>query len=96
MSTSTLTVDDVITIIKEYKGDPPDFLEKHGAWLLTIVGVGVGCVGTLLAYFLKSRCKKIKVCGLECDRDVLALDPKEINSVEPKPSPEAVSSSPLE
>ena len=68
----------VIQIISEYKGDPPDFLDKHGAWVLTIVGVATGCVGTLLAYFLKSRCKKIKLCGLECDREVVALEPQNV------------------
>ena len=71
---ATLTVDDVIAIIREHKGDPPDFLSKHGSWLLTIVGVATGCVGTVFAYFLKSRCKKIKVCGCECDREVLKAD----------------------
>jgi hypothetical protein len=38
----SLSVDEVIDIISEYKGDPPDFLDKHGAWVLTIVGVATG------------------------------------------------------
>jgi hypothetical protein len=75
---STLTVDDVIDLIQESKGDPPDFLERHGALLLTIIGVCTGCFGTLLVYFLKSRCKKLKFGCIECDRDVLALDPKDV------------------
>lgn len=57
----------------------PDFIEKNGTWLLTVIGVLVACVGTTLTFFLKSRCKKIKCCGLACDRDVVALDPKEID-----------------
>ena len=77
----SLTVEDVIRIIGEYKGDPPDFLEKHGAWVLTIIGVTTGCLGTLFAYFLKSRCKKIKACGFECDRDV--LDAKDVTEAPP-------------
>jgi prephenate dehydrogenase len=44
--------------------------------VLTIIGVGTGCLGTLFAYFLKSRCRKIKACGFECDRDV--LDAKDV------------------
>ena len=79
----SLTVEDVISIISEYKGDPPDFLEKHGAWVLTIIGVATGCLGTLFAYFLKSRCKKIKACGFECDRDV--LDAKDVQVTEEVP-----------
>ena len=66
-----LSVDDVIAIIAEYKGDSPDFLSKHGAWVLTVLGVGTACLGTLFAYFLKSRCKKIKTCCFECDRELL-------------------------
>ena len=71
---AALTIDDVLAILREHKGDPPDFLEKHGAWVLTIVGVATGCLGSMFAYFLKSRCRKIKCLGLECDRDVLTQD----------------------
>jgi hypothetical protein len=67
---ASLLVDDILAIIREHKGDPPDFLEKHGAWVLTIVGAGTGLLGAMFAYFLKSRCRKIKCFGLECDRDV--------------------------
>ena len=56
----------------------PDFIEKNGAWLLTIIGVFTACVGTVLTYFLKSRCKKIKCCGMSCDRDVLELSPQDV------------------
>ena len=46
------------------------FLEKHETFVLTIIGLGGSAVGVMLAYFLKSRCKKIKCCfGLfSCDR----------------------------
>ena len=76
---STLTVDDLIALIQETKGDPPDFLTKHGAWLLTIVGIATGAFSALLVYFLKSRCKKISCWGLNCDREVLDLDPNNVD-----------------
>lgn len=53
----------------------PDFVEKNGTWLLTVFGIGTGLIGSVLAYMLKSRCSKIKCCGLECDRTV--MDPKD-------------------
>ena len=56
----------------------PDFIEKNGAWLLTIIGVFAACLGTVLTYFLKSRCKKISCCGVSCDRDVVELSPQDI------------------
>tara|TARA_Y100000385_G_scaffold210355_1_gene218248 strand:- start:8 stop:259 length:252 start_codon:yes stop_codon:yes gene_type:complete len=65
----------------------PDFIEKNGAWLLTVIGVFIGCVGSVFTYLLKSRCKKISCCGVSCDRDVLALDPKDIK-IETAPPPE--------
>ena len=41
------------------------------ASLITIIGmVGGGC-GTLLVYFLKSRCTEIECCCMRCKRDVL-------------------------
>ena len=55
-----------------------DFVEKNGAWLLTVIGLITGCLGMMFTYFLKSRCKKIKCLGLSCDRDVVALDPSQI------------------
>ncbi len=54
------------------------FLEKNGAFLITMIGIIAGAVAMLLTYFLKSRCKHIKCCGLECTRDVLQLDAKDI------------------
>ena len=46
---------------------PPDFLEKHNGFVLT--------------YFLKSRCKKIKCFGLECDRTPIELEPDQVEIV---------------
>ena len=56
----------------------PDFLERNGAFMLSVIGVFMGAGGMLLTYFLKSRCKHIKCCGVECTRDVLALDSKDV------------------
>ena len=48
----------------------PTFLQLHETFVLSIVGIGGSALGILLSYFLKSRCRKIKVCfGLfSCDR----------------------------
>jgi len=42
------------------------------ATLITIIGMTGGGVGTLLVYFLKSRCTEIECCCMKCKRDVLA------------------------
>jgi len=63
---------------KQVSCPDPDFIERNGAWVLTIVGVGVGCVGTLFTYLLKSRCSKIGFCGLNCERDVVKLNQSQI------------------
>jgi hypothetical protein len=56
----------------------PDFIERNGTWLLGMVGILATCVGGVFTYFLKSRCSHIKFCGTECQREVVALDPKNI------------------
>lgn len=58
---------------------PPDFIERNGTWLLTLVGVGTSFVGALLAYFLKSRCKKVKCLCIQCEREVLQLEPQTVD-----------------
>jgi len=56
----------------------PDIIEKHSAFILTLVGgLGAG-VGVLLSYFLKSRCSHIKMCCIDCDREVVNLAPADI------------------
>ena len=55
-----------------------DFLERNGAWLLTVIAGLTGCFGMLLTYFLKSRCRKIQCCGSECARDVIDLKNSDI------------------
>lgn len=56
----------------------PDFIERNGTWLLTVIGMMTGCFATLLTYFLKSRCSSIKCWGVECVRDVVKLDPSQV------------------
>jgi hypothetical protein len=57
---------------------PPDWLEKHSTFMITLLGVlGAGAT-VVLTYFLKSRCKKIKCCGLECDRTPIELTADQI------------------
>ena len=48
----------------------PSFLEKHETFVLTLIGLCGSAFGVLFAYFLQSRCKKIKLCCgfMSCDR----------------------------
>ena len=41
---------------------PSSFLEENQTFLLTVIGLGGSGFGVLMAYCLKSRCKKIKFC----------------------------------
>jgi len=56
----------------------PDWLEKHSTFVLTFSGILGAGLTVVLTYFLKSRCKKIKCCGLECDRTPVELTPDQI------------------
>lgn len=60
----------------------PSFLEQHETFILTIIGIGGSGLGVLLAYFIKSRCSKIKLCFgcLKCDRTPLDIDKTEIKT----------------
>lgn len=60
----------------------PDWVERNGAWLLSLVGLLSSCGAGLLVYALKSRCTKIRCCGVECERDVIALDATQV-SIQP-------------
>jgi tryptophanyl-tRNA synthetase len=41
------------------------------ATLLTLVGLVGGGLGSVLVYFLKSRCTEVECCCVKCKRDVL-------------------------
>ena len=60
----------------------PDFLEKHNAFLLTIIGSLSAILGMFLNYLLKSRCKNIRTPCCSCDREVIDVkvdSPKQNN-----------------
>lgn len=65
--------------IKSGCAPDPDFLETHGAFVLTFAGLLGGFGAALLTYFLKSRCRRIKVCCIECDRDPIVLKPEQVS-----------------
>ena len=75
-----------LSLMKEVACPAPDFLERNGAWVLTVIGLGAGLMGTILTYMLRSRCTNIKCCGAECVRDVVKLDPKQITIEAPQTS----------
>jgi hypothetical protein len=56
-----------------------DFLEKHSGFVITITGVISGSLGMLFSFFLKSRCTEISCGCIKCNRDVLELNPDQIN-----------------
>lgn len=64
----------------------PDFVERNGTWLLTVLGIGTGVVGSLLAFMLKSRCHQIRCWGIECNRTVMSVS--EIKEMEAKKAEE--------
>lgn len=55
-------------------GYSPDFIERNGAWLLSVFGIVSACVSGMFVYFLKSRCTRIACCGSECVRSPINLD----------------------
>lgn len=63
---------------------PPDFIERNGTWLLTMIGVVGGGLGAVLTYFLKSRCTSIDVCCVKCRRDPLPVTGAETISNKPE------------
>ncbi len=56
----------------------PDFVEKNGTWLLTVIAGFTGCFGMVLTYFLKSRCKQISCWGVNCIREVIDVKTEDI------------------
>ena len=64
--------------------DQPDWLEKHNAFLLSLIGVCSGVLGLCLSHILKSRCSKITCWGISCDREVVALTVDDIDKQEKK------------
>tara|TARA_R110002073_G_scaffold133450_3_gene280861 strand:+ start:3251 stop:3457 length:207 start_codon:yes stop_codon:yes gene_type:complete len=52
----------------------PYYYNFDDTFILTVLGMVGGCGGALTAYFLKSRCIKIKCLCIECTRDPLPPD----------------------
>ncbi len=79
MSENEVAVAHVIELIETLKESPPDFIQKNGAWLISVIGIASACVGGIFTYFLKSRCTEINVCGiLGCKRAPVALEASDI------------------
>ena len=70
-----------IECVKSGCDDPPDFVSKHGAWLLTIIASISAFFGLVLTYLLKSRCKRISTPCVTCDREVIDLDTAAVSIV---------------
>ena len=68
-----------IECVKSGCDDPPDFITKHGAWLLTVIASFSAALGICFTYFLKSRCKNIRTPGISCDRDVIMVDKEDLD-----------------
>ena len=49
-----------------------EFVARNSAFLITMTGIVIGAMGMCLTCILRSRCSKIKVCGIECDREVIS------------------------
>jgi hypothetical protein len=64
---------------------PPDWLEKHSTFVLTLVASLSACFGVIFSYFLKSRCSKIRCCGLECIRTPIELTPDQVEVIPNEP-----------
>ena len=60
-----------------------DFLDKHNAFLITLIGSISAVLGVVFTYCIKSRCKNIRTPCISCDRDVIEIknDNIEINNI---------------
>lgn len=61
------------------------------SFLFSMATLCFGFLGGVLSCLLKSRCKKIKCCGCECDREVIALSGSQANFRLPQNSVQVVS-----
>lgn len=59
------------------------FIRENGAWLLTFFGLLGGCFSGMTIYFLKSRCRHIKLCYgcVDCDREPLPASQVVIDNI---------------
>ena len=75
-----MPINDVQPDVAYHDHDAPDFIERNGTWVLSMVGVLSACLGTIFAYFLQSRCKTIRCWGVECERQPVELTAAEIRA----------------
>jgi hypothetical protein len=61
-----------------WRETPPSWLETHGSWTLTMVGMIGGGLTVLLSYCLRSRCTRIRCWGIGCHRTPLTVDEIEV------------------
>lgn len=78
MATSALTPEECLAYLIEYKDTPPDFLQRNGSWLLSVIAAFSAATGAVLTYLLRSRCRHIKCGCLECDRQPLEMSSKDV------------------
>ncbi len=62
-----------------------EFVSENQAFLLTAAGVIVSALGACGMCILKSRCTRIRCCGLEIIRDVIPA--RELNLETPTATP---------
>lgn len=67
-------IDCPISCVKSGCDDPPDWLQKHSTFLLTLIGVIGGGLGAMFTYCLRSRCTRISMGCLRCDRRPLEIE----------------------
>lgn len=66
--------------IECFKDDPPDFLSKHSTFVLTFASLISGGFTLLLTYFLKSRCTKVSLFCIRCEREPVPLDALDVET----------------
>lgn len=59
-----------------------DWLQRNGTFLITALGLLGGCAGSMMVYFLKSRCSEIKLCwgAVSCIREPLPANMIEVSA----------------
>ena len=53
--------------------DIKSFIQENESFILTLIGILGGGLGVLLSYFLKSRCTRIKLGCIRCEREPLSV-----------------------
>lgn len=56
----------------------PDWF--NGSFIVVILTMFGACGAGILTFLLKSRCRTIKCCCIECERDVIPV--RDLNSIE--------------